>query len=72
VYGYNILHTNSFLKHVIEGKMEGTGKRGRRCKQVLDAAQETKKYWKFERRAHSRELALEEVLDLPNDCETVG
>jgi len=67
MYGHNVLRTNSLLKHVIEGKMEGTGKRGRRCKQLLDALKETQRYWKFERRstrAHSRELALEEARNL--------
>ena len=36
----HILHGNCFLKHVIEGKIEGgaevTGRRGRRLKHLLD------------------------------------
>jgi hypothetical protein len=36
----HILRRNCLLKHVIEGKLEGrtemTGRRGRRCKQLLD------------------------------------
>jgi len=32
----HILHRNCFLKHVIEGKIVGTGRRGRRRKQLLD------------------------------------
>jgi hypothetical protein len=35
-----ILFKNCFLKHVTEGKTEGrievTGRRGRRCKKILD------------------------------------
>jgi len=31
-----ILRRNCFLKHVIEGKVEGTGRRGIRRKQLLD------------------------------------
>jgi hypothetical protein len=40
----NILCRNCLLKHVIEGKIEGrievTGRRGRRCKQLLDNLKE--------------------------------
>ena len=61
MYGYNILRTNSLLKHVTEGKMEGKGKRGLRCTQLLDAVKETKIYWKFERRS-GRSHCLENSL----------
>jgi hypothetical protein len=47
----HVLCRNCLLKHVIEGKMEGgvqvTGRRGRRCKQLLDDLKETSGYWKF-------------------------
>jgi hypothetical protein len=43
----HILRRNCFLKHLIEGKIVGrievTGRRGRRHKQLLDYHKETKK-----------------------------
>jgi len=35
------------LKHVTEGMIEGrvTGRRGRRCKQLLDERKEKRRYW---------------------------
>jgi hypothetical protein len=45
------LRRNCFLKHVIEGKTEGrievTGRRGRRRKQVLYDLKEKREYWKL-------------------------
>jgi hypothetical protein len=42
----NILRRNCFLKHLIEGKIEGrikvTGRRGRRRVQLLDDLKETR------------------------------
>jgi len=35
-----ILRRNCLLKHFIEGKIEGTGRRGRRSKQLLDKFKE--------------------------------
>jgi hypothetical protein len=32
----HILRKHRLLKHVIEGRIEGTRRRGRRCKQLLD------------------------------------
>jgi hypothetical protein len=32
----HILRRNCLLQYVIEGKIEGTGRRGRECKQLLD------------------------------------
>jgi hypothetical protein len=52
----NILHRNYLLKHIqgkIEGRIEVTGRRGRRRKQLLDDLKE-KIYWK----------SKEEALDL--------
>jgi hypothetical protein len=37
-----ILRRNCVLEHVIEGKIKGTGRRGRRLKQILDEMRETK------------------------------
>ena len=48
----HILHRNYLLKHVMEGKMEGRpqviGRRGKRCKQLLDVFAETRVYWEEE------------------------
>jgi hypothetical protein len=45
------LRRNCLLKHVIEGKLEGriemTGRRGRRRKQLLDDLKEMRRYWKL-------------------------
>jgi hypothetical protein len=47
----HMLCRNCLLKHVTEGKMEGrvevTGRRGRRSKQLLDELQEKIGYWKL-------------------------
>jgi len=56
----HILHMNYFLKHVIEGKIEGsievTGKRGRRRKQLLHSLKKIRGYWKFKEEALDRTL----------------
>jgi hypothetical protein len=36
----HILRRNCLLKHIIEGRIEGTGRRGRRRKQLLDNLKE--------------------------------
>jgi hypothetical protein len=55
-----ILRRNCLLKHVIEGKLEGriemTGRRGRRRKQLLDDHKEKKRYWKLKEEALDRTL----------------
>ena len=43
----HLLRRNCFLKGVIEGRVEGTGRRGRRHKQLLDDVKETTRYWKL-------------------------
>jgi hypothetical protein len=57
--GY-ILRRNCLLKHVIEGKLEGrmemTGRRGRRRKQLLDDLKEKRRYWKLKEEALDRTL----------------
>jgi hypothetical protein len=54
----HILRRNCLLKHVIEGKLEGriemTGRRGRRRK--LDDLKEKKRYWKLKEEALDRTL----------------
>jgi hypothetical protein len=56
----HILRRNCLLKHVIEGKLEGriemTGRRGRRSKQLLDDLKEKKRYWKLKEEALDRNL----------------
>jgi hypothetical protein len=50
-----VLRKNCRLKHVIEGKIEvkteGTGRQGRRRKQVLDDLKEKRGYWKMKQEA---------------------
>jgi hypothetical protein len=52
------LHRNCLLKHVIEGKIEGriemTGRRGRRRKRLLDDLKEKGRYWKLKEEALDR------------------
>jgi hypothetical protein len=56
----HILRRNCLLKHVIEGKLEGriemTGRRGRRRKQLLDECKEKRRYWKLKEEALDRTL----------------
>jgi hypothetical protein len=56
----HIVRRNCLLKHVIEGKLEGriemTGRRGRRCRQLLDDLKEIRKYWKLKEEALDRIL----------------
>jgi hypothetical protein len=55
-----VLRRNCFLKHVIEGKIEGriemTRRRGRRRKQLLDDLKETRGCWKLKEYALARTL----------------
>jgi hypothetical protein len=55
-----ILRRNCLLKHVIEGKLEGriemTGRRGRRRKHLLDDLKEKRRYWKLKEEALDRIL----------------
>jgi hypothetical protein len=62
-----MLRKNCLLKHVIEGKIEGTGRKGKRYKQLLDNLKETRRYWNLKEEALDRppeEVALKEVIDL--------
>jgi hypothetical protein len=53
-----ILRRNFILKHVIEGKIEGRmevmGRRGRRCKELMDDVKETRGYCKLKEEALDR------------------
>jgi hypothetical protein len=54
------MRRNCLLKHVIEGRLEGTtemtGRRGRRRKQLLDDLKEKRRYWKGKEEALDRAL----------------
>jgi hypothetical protein len=54
------LRRNCLLKHVIEGNMVGrvdvTGRRGRKRKQLLDNLKEKRGYWKLKEEALDRAL----------------
>jgi hypothetical protein len=56
----HILRRNSLLKHVIEGKLDGriemTGRRGRRRKQLLDDLKEKRRYLKLKEEALDRTI----------------
>lgn len=54
------LRRDFLLKHIIKGKMEGrvevTGRRARRCKQLLDDSQEKRRNWNLKKEAPDRTL----------------
>jgi hypothetical protein len=56
----HILRRNCLLKHVTEGKLEGriemTGRRGRRRNQLLDDLKEKRRYWELKEEALDRIL----------------
>jgi len=47
----HILGSNCVLEHAIVGNIEGTVRRGRRFKQLLDNLKETRGYWKLKEEA---------------------
>jgi hypothetical protein len=57
--GHSLL-SNCLLKHVIEGKLDGriemTGRRRRRRKQLLYDLKEKRRYWKLKEEALDRNL----------------
>jgi arginyl-tRNA--protein-N-Asp/Glu arginylyltransferase len=60
-----ILCRNCHLKHVIEGRIEErndvSGRRERRCWQLLDAVKEERRYWKLKDEARCGKFSLEET-----------
>jgi hypothetical protein len=42
-----VLRWNCLLKHIIEAKLEATGRRGRTRKKLLNVITETRIYWKL-------------------------
>jgi len=53
-----ILSRNYLIKQVIEGKRKGTGRRGRRPKQLLDGLKEKRRCWKLKEEALDSNLRL--------------
>jgi hypothetical protein len=53
---WHILRRNCLLSHVIEGKIIGTRRRGRRRKQLLDDLKEARGYWKLKEETQDRTL----------------
>jgi hypothetical protein len=52
----HILRRNCLLKHITEGKIRGTRRRGRRRKQLLGDRKEARRYWKLKEEAQDRTL----------------
>ena len=52
----HILCRNCLLKHVNEGKIEGTERRGRRRKQLMDNLKKTRESWNFKEEPLDRTL----------------
>jgi hypothetical protein len=52
----HILRRNCLLKHIIEGKITGRRRRGRRRKQLLNGLKEGTRYWKLKEEAQDRTL----------------
>jgi hypothetical protein len=50
------LRRNCLIKHIIEGKILGTRRRGRRRMQLLDDLKETRRYWTLKEEAQDRTL----------------
>jgi hypothetical protein len=50
----HILQRNCLLKQVIEGNIQGTARRERRCKQLQYVVKERRGYWKLKEEALSR------------------
>ena len=67
----HILRGNCILKHVIEGRMEGTRRRRRRHLQLLDDLKVKRRYWNRKKEAIDHtwygELSLEKAVDLAED-----
>jgi hypothetical protein len=57
IYGTRyILRRKFLLKHVIEGRVYGTGRRDRKSKQLLDDLKVTRRFWKLKTEALDRTL----------------
>jgi hypothetical protein len=52
----HILRRNCLVSHIIEGRISGTRRRGRRHKQLLDDFEEARRYWKLKEEAQDRTL----------------
>ena len=47
----HFLHRDCFLKYAIKGKIEGTGRGGKRRQRTLDDLKEKRRYWKMKAQA---------------------
>jgi hypothetical protein len=66
----HILSRNCLLKHITEGKIRGTRRQERRCKQLLDDLKKARRYWKLKEEARITlfaELSMEEAMNLSED-----
>jgi hypothetical protein len=52
----HILRRKCLLSHIVEAKIIGTRRRGRRRKQLLDDLKEARRYWKLKEEAQDRTL----------------
>jgi hypothetical protein len=52
----HILPSYCLLKHITEGKISATRRRGRRRKQLLDGLEEARGYWKLKEEAQDHTL----------------
>jgi hypothetical protein len=50
------LRRNCLLSHIIEGKIIGTRRLGKRHKQLLDDLKEARRYWKLKEEAQDHTL----------------
>ena len=53
---FGILHTNCLITRVVGEKIEGTGRRGRRCKRVLGGLEKNRRYWNAKDEALDRTI----------------
>ena len=72
----HILRRNCLLKHVIERKIQGrievTRRRGRRCKQLLDGLKEKRGYCKLEEEALDRTVCRTRFAKRQRICRKTG
>jgi hypothetical protein len=52
----HILRRNCLVSHIIDGKIIGPKRRGKRRKQLLDDLKEARRYWKLKKEAQKRTL----------------
>jgi hypothetical protein len=50
------LRGNCLLSHIIEGKIIGRRRRGKRSRKLLDDPKEARRYWKLKEEVQNRSL----------------